>query len=1583
MECHGTGTPIGDPIETDAVARVFGDSGVYIGSVKPNLGHSEGASGLTSLIKAVLALENRVIPPNIKFTTPNPNIPFKSRNLIVPVEPTPWPEDGGERVSINSFGIGGANAHVILDSARSHHAHAVVAAPLSGPDPDTPQLLLFSANSNDSLNRMTEHYQAFVEQNPDKVGDLSYTLAHGREHLAYRAFKIASANRARTLSSVVKAPVGAGQKPPNVVMVFTGQGAQWPQMGKELIRSHPVFRTAIRCLDQHLQQVLGREGAHWIIEDELLKPSRTSRLGLAEFSQPLCTAVQLALVDTLAAAGIHPTAVVGHSSGEIAAAYAAGVLTAEDAIITAYSRGTAAKTQAWSGSMAAIGAGWEDVKPYLVPGVTVACENSPKSITISGDTDKVAQVVAHVKQSPPNGQEVMARLLKVDKAYHSHHMAEIGDYYHALLVEHGVAARGVPKCSFFSTVTGKLLEDGEELGPEYWRKNLESPVLFATGVSRILEHSLGKNAVFLEVGPHPALAGPLRQIAAQAQGSNAVPYASAMSRNQHCVESLLTAIGKLQQLAVPVDLAGVIPRGSGSLLPDLPRYPWAHQDSYWYESRLSKEWRHRKYAHHDLLGVRLAESTDIEPAWRNVFHVDNAPWVRDHKIIDDMVFPFSGYVALAGEAVRQVAGAEEGYGLRHVIVSTALVLTEGKPTEIITTLRPHRLTDSLDSQWWWEFTVASHNGQTWTKHCTGQVRALHSPLAPPIEVPPVPRALDQGKAYSIMQEAGLNYGPHFQSLEHIQAGTLERTATATVRVRHGDENCYHVHPVIIDACLQLLSVAATKGYHERHGMVMPTSIEHLSIRRCASADAVTLLASAVLSRLGSINGSAHCFANGETILQMSGARLSPVPGEADAESRDTHTTARYEWGPHVDFMNLTRLVRSPAEAAPFSAALAELTQLCVVYSQRRLADITTELPHMQLYRSWIQRQGGSVDPTIRGMKDWEPFNSANALVQGLQATPMAGVALAMLKVLSSITSVARGQLSPFDILLSDDTLAKVDVLKDEYDIAPLLKRLAHSKPNLRVLELGAGTGTSTSANLEHLTHEDGCIRYSSYTFAASQSGMLAAAKERFREQPNMQYVALDIGRDLAEQNFEGRQFDLIIASNVLHTTPNLSRTLANVRGLLHPGGMLLLQELWPASKWINYICGVLPSWWAGAGDDRRDEPYVDLARWETELKAAGFDAPATVACDLNNVMLVRPASAQASAPASEVILVTRDSSTVSDALDAVTNSLEARGHKVRRCSLDDTILTTGQQQDVIALLDLDAPFFDDLDEARFGAFRSLAAGIGQEGGILWVTAPSQLGRCREPAFAQVLGAARTIRTEMGVNFATCEVQDAAGAAGQIAAVFDKFRSQRRRGDAVDFEYTVNDDGAVCVGRYYPFALGDHLVSTDPADRVVLETERAGLLSALKWARRSSEPLTGDKVEVQTYSAGLNFRVSFDEWDNPNAPVKATDTHILLGCAECQRDCRGPRRGLRARGCRDSVARRTRSRGHARRRPCHAFQPRLVCDVNHRLLKALCQDTGQSLLRRRRHDALRVRHGHVLPVQHRPPAAGPSEFFSPV
>ncbi|KAL0942745.1 polyketide synthase [Colletotrichum truncatum] len=1463
VECHGTGTPIGDPIEAGAVARVFGGSerGVYIGSVKPNLGHSEGASGLTSLIKTVMALENRTIPPNIKFTPLNPNIPFEERNIKIANEPTPWPEDGYERASVNSFGIGGTNAHAILESARSQGVKPVKVSAKT----TEPQLLVFSANSSESLKKMTEAYQSFIVSNPEKLEQVAYTLANGREHHAYRSFAITSGGGNFVPSPSSRAP----QQAPKLVMVFTGQGAQWPAMGIELLQQdNSVFQTTIRKLDEYLQEAIG--SGEFSIEAELLKRGKKSRLELAEVSQPLCTAVQIGLLDSLASVGVKPDAVVGHSSGEIAAAYASGALTAQEAIVTAFHRGSVAKLQNRAGAMAAIGLGWDDVKTYLEgTTATVACENSPSSVTISGDTKAVEAVVQKIKQSPPNGKEVLARLLKVDKAYHSYHMAEVGEQYMALLT--GVSGRAPRKdCLFYSSVTGDLLDEGKTLGPWYWQSNLENPVLFATAVTNILQNKdLGKPA-FLEIGPHAAMGGPLRHIMAKSSAS--LPYISSMMRNQDCIESYLSAIGKLHQLNFPIDFRKLKPQDEAlTYLPDLPRYAWDHEESYWYESRLAKEWRHRKFPYHELLGVRIAESTDIEPSWRNMFHLEHSAWIRDHVIVEDIVYPFAGYIGMAAEAIRQVSGIEEGFALRHVVVSTALVVTDDKPVELITTLRPHRLTDSLDGQWW-EFSISSHNGLAWTRHCVGQVKALErNGKTSGRDIPKMARKIASRKAYNMMQQAGLCYGPNFQALQEIKTGTVESTAAAKVyRPKFDVESTskmarYHLHPIIVDACLQILSLAATKGYTKKHGMVIPTLIEEIKVFRTETD--VDISASASVNGVGAIIGLAECVdSTGEAVLQMKGACLSPLPGqETSADAKDTHPTARYQWAPQIDFMDEASLIdriENDSDRAAYMKALDDITSKCIYYIQEQLNGLQTPVPHLKKYNDWINQRASK---SVR-VESEDLLKSITDQAISLKDTPAAGVAAAIVKVANRITTIFQGQDNPLGLLIEDNSLNQVNLLRDlGFDASRLIQQLAHSKPSLKILELGGDTGAHTSELLNSLILKDGRVMYSTYTFSDSSSGMVSAAKEQFKLTPNMQFTTLDINRDLEEQSFGDEQYDVIIATNILHTSAILGEGLANVRKLLRPSGRLLLTEFSSTSKWMNLILGLLPWWWSGEKDGRAEEPYANTQHWETALRNAGLGTAAILAdteqesLRRNNLMIVKPIDDKGTDVLAASNTITLLELTKSDKPNPIVSSLEAAGFKVNRRVFGEDEVPA--REDVIALLDQDSAFFDKLDTYRYDAFKKLVETISNSGArLFWVTRLCQMA-CEDPAYAQVLGTARTLRSELSVRFATCEVDDFDSSIDSVVEVFEKFQGNCIEGDDEvdpDYEYSIVDK-VVHVGRFAPFSLEEELLSSDESGRVVLETKKPGILAALNWVRRDAQKLQGDLVEVQTYAAGLNFR----------------------------------------------------------------------------------------------------------------------------
>ncbi|KAF1949245.1 hypothetical protein CC80DRAFT_581693 [Byssothecium circinans] len=1308
VECHGTGTPVGDPIETNAVARVFGDSGVYIGSVKPNLGHSEGASGLTSLIKAVLSLENRTIPPNIKFTSGSLKIPFEERKLKVPLEATPWPEDRLERVSVNSFGIGGSNAHAILDSARSFNlpspsaTHPIEVSPFSSEN--NPHLLVFSTTSSSSLQKMVSDFRAWIGKNPDKLEDLAYTLANRREHLSHRSYMIASIdNIPDTASQGMK----SGNVSFNLVMVFTGQGAQWPRMGRELLlRDDLVFRDSIRALDKHLQDV--PNAPQWTIEEELLKPARKSRVQKAELSQPLCTAVQIALVDLFDSIGINPSVVVGHSSGEIAAAYAAGALTAKEAIVVAWQRGLAAKEQIRPGAMAVIGLGREAVSKYISPPkVVIACENSPRSVTISGDAEAVHVALERIQKENP---DITARLLKVDKAYHSYHMTEVGDFYTKALRKYlptlvdrksrPVVHRSDPGRNpvFFSSVsgTGESMSI-EDLCGSYWQRNLESPVLFKGAIDAILKRI--PNVAFLEIGPHAALAGPVRQtIAASAPTSTStVPYFGTMNRGENCAVSFLAAVGRLFELNLGVDFTPLTSKTIS--LAGLPHYPWDHDANYWRESRISHEWRYRKFPAHPLLGIRQLESTTLEPSFRNMLLLDNSPWLRDHCIEGNVIFPCAGYVSMIGEGIRQISTqrldnnqGENSFTIRNMVLNSALVLNEDSAAELVTTFRPVRLTDSLDSRWWY-WTIASHNGYIWTKHCSGEA-TYEEDIVPEAasDIDKLPRKVDGQKYYSVLNRAGIEYGPKFQRLSEIRTGTIEGVSAA--KLAHnlcGDEASYHLHPALIDGCIQSGPLAATRGHIEaKHYRRVPTKIDRVVVHRIdAEADMYAAASAVFIKGSGEVVSRVQCIANGKVVLDMQGARLSPLE---EAATANTEAIEKDE-------------EKAPTSLMPrklYTPVLDKMVRLCFIYSQNRIQKLRENnmlpgtLPeHVHNYMNWIESQVSREDDmALKTLEEPPMLEEIRALERQLKGTPVEDCATAIIKVQQNIDGICSGSTDPLEMLLADGTLTKIYVATDACDRSEFIRHLAHSKPNLRILEIGAGTGASTASLLKHLVLPVGQPLYSKYTFTDISPGFVPAAKERFRNYKNIDYRVLDISKDPAGQAFaEDEKYDLIIATNVLHATKSLQETLRHIRKLIdHRDGRLLLHELDSPSKWPNYIFGTLPGWWYGAPDGRAEQPYVSPARWTRELTEAGFELDAVIRdaeepYQLNAIMVAR-AKSRSSQVGKSVVLLAGQGEPLAD---HVTSHLVERGYTVNRRELGNILPLPVVDQDIISLLDAKPP----------------------------------------------------------------------------------------------------------------------------------------------------------------------------------------------------------------------------------------------------------------------------------------------------
>ena len=711
FECHGTGTPVGDPIEVSAIGNVFSQSKspqdpLYVGSIKTNLGHTESASAIAGIMKVVLALEAGIIPPSIGVSTLNPKIDFEKANVKVLTEVAPWPTGQLRRASINSFGYGGANGHCIIDhvtnylphyvkpgiitdtekrlqayqtangnvvfsdrleikshttDARSLPSHFPVTKKLGTSkrvDADTRQLVLlpFSAHNESSLKlNMATLASVF---NKHSLADIAYTLGAKRTMFSQRSFRIIDKRNPIQGMDVDQRVYSSPAEPARLGFIFTGQGAQWHAMGCELFE-YRIFKDAIQFLDCVVTLIkidTPTSSDNWTIEEILAGNCHKDVINRPEVSQTVCTAVQIGIVDLLASWSIRPTGVVGHSSGEMAAAYAAGRITAAESIAAAYFRGQAVSKNKRNGAMIAVGLNLDDALGYIERQgeddlIKVAAINSPNSITLSGDFAAVTKLSARLEED-----DVFNRLLKTGgNAYHSHHMGTLGSDYSDMLSVGLTRLRELGLCNlnlrysripWVSSVTPSKSASGVglETGPSYWRSNLEQPVRFSEAVTNLMAlRDVDRPLIDLivEIGPHPALKSPLDQILTSL--GKGLQYSHSLKRSEDGRVSILQLVGTLFGLNYPVDLAAVNSvdekEGNGQGLVqgctaiDLPPYQYVYGPVSYYESRFSREYRSRSVARHDLIGSKLPGNAKLRPQWRNILRLKSLTWLGDHRLL--------------------------------------------------------------------------------------------------------------------------------------------------------------------------------------------------------------------------------------------------------------------------------------------------------------------------------------------------------------------------------------------------------------------------------------------------------------------------------------------------------------------------------------------------------------------------------------------------------------------------------------------------------------------------------------------------------------------------------------------------------------------------------------------------------------------------------------------------------------------------------------------------------------------------------------------------------------------------------------
>lgn len=763
--------------------------------------------------------------------------------------------NSADRVTnLSCVGFGGTNAHVILESYEPDHRNAV--------QKENSQAIFlpftFSAASEKSLAGGIEAFAKYLADNKSiDLRNLVDTLNFKRSVFPFR--KSFSATTVETLLSKMEAAVAKSDNIASVSVtpaegkilgVFTGQGAQWPTMGRELIKNSAFARRILEKLQNALDSLPEADQPTWSIAQELMAPAARSQMGKATLSQPLCTVVQIILVDMLRIAGIHFDAVVGHSSGEMGAAYAAGYLTAEDAVKIAYYRGVhstlAANPSGDKGGMMAIGTTLEDAEQLCeledIQGrVSVAACNSRSSVTLSGDIDALETVKEALVD-----EGKFVRMLKVDTAYHSHHMLPCaGPYTNSLeACNIQIQTPSDSKCTWFSSVTGKAMNpDDASLRSTYWTQNMTGRVNFAQAIEAALE-SHGSFSVAIEVGPHPALKGPALQTIQDVTGSS-VPYCGTLERGKNDLEAFADTLGfGLSYIAKEVlTLENFVHTVSPDATPtkplkDLPSYAWEHDRVYWMETRLGRAFRTRDRPVHELLGTFSHEGSIRELRWRNVLSPGEVPWLHGHKLQGVIVFPGSGYVSMAIEAAMIYAGDRSVrlLEIQNLIMGKAMVFESDRSTaDIQFTLNIDSTSDDeVKASFHLEGTTNQDSDELVT-FCTGSLTIGYgvpdAKLLPPRSLPLIDTVpVDEDFFYSSLLPIGYEYSRDFKALTGMHRTT--DACTALIKQPQNDEkkSSLLVHPGVLDCAIQAVILAlCSPGDNRLWSLHVPTKISRLRL----------------------------------------------------------------------------------------------------------------------------------------------------------------------------------------------------------------------------------------------------------------------------------------------------------------------------------------------------------------------------------------------------------------------------------------------------------------------------------------------------------------------------------------------------------------------------------------------------------------------------------------------------------------------------------------------------------------------------------------------------------------------------------
>jgi acyl transferase domain-containing protein/acyl carrier protein len=1256
VETHGTGTSLGDPIEAQALAAALGENRgepLMMGSVKTNIGHLESAAGIAGLIKTVLMIQHGVIPPHLHLQKLNPHIPWDELPLTIPTRRISW-QASEKFAGISSFGFSGTNAHIVLSSPPvPSRQHSEIERPH--------HLLALSARSETALRQLAGLYAGHLADQDMAAADIAFTANAGRSHFAYRlALPVGALEETRRKLSAFADGAEPGEcyygkqqstRRPRVAFLFTGQGAQYTGMARQLYDTHPVFRASLDKCDEILRPYLERPLLSVMFAENEVDAALIHETA---YTQPVMFTVEYALAALWQSWGVQPAFVMGHSVGEYVAACVAGVFRLEDGLKLIAARARLMQQLPAGGAMAAVFADEALVTSAIAPYVdrlSIAAINGPSNIVISGAEQALNTVLDGLA-----AQGVKSRRLTVSHAFHSPLMEP-------MLGEFGRVAASIqysePNIGLISNVTGKLAAQAQVADPGYWVEHVRKPVRFGEAVTHL--QGLGCD-VFIEIGPNPTLLSMGQRCLPDGYGA----WLPSLRQGKDDWQTILSSLAQLYTLGADVDWKGFdAPYIRRKVA--LPTYPF-QRERYWIKPSRSRGDRRviPVQQDHPLLGNRLNQAGIKETLFESYLNLDGLPFLADHRIHGRLILPSPAYMEM------MLSAAETHFGplastrqivLDNFVIHEALVIPDEEVVHVQTVLSPEGEGASIQ--------VFFEQNAKWRLSASGQI---HPAVTPVVEREPLSaiqaRCLEDvtvAACYDGLAKLSLELGESFQGVSSIHRADGEvicRMQMPSSIVSQADTYRF-IHPAFLDACFHPIGQAFSNVSTQLREAYLLLGLDHLRfMERPAAAFWSHIKLRGDLARLGTQETFAADIYlyndDGRLLGELTGISLKRARPEMlfrSTQERFHDLLYRVEWqpqprpavvgsgsslcspvkveqilAPRVDEISAANQMFLYDEMLPLldqvggkyvAGALYRLglsfepgvnfgmeelaTKLGIVPRQRALFKRLLEM----LVEDDILRKTGQGWQVIKRPTagdfdmDWERL---------LERFPAFTTELTMVaRCTRGLADALSGKADPLQLIFPAGSMADAEKLYQDAPVARTHNTLVREavgavisklpdRNRLRILEIGAGTGGTTSYVLPILPADQ-----TRYVFTDVSPVFTTRAAEKFGQYGFIEYKTLDISRDPLAQGFEPHSFDLIIAANVLHATPDIRATLRNVRLLLASQGELILYEAVGKQRFSDLTVGLTEGWWSFIDKDLRPE-YALLSReqWGGVLGEVGF-----------------------------------------------------------------------------------------------------------------------------------------------------------------------------------------------------------------------------------------------------------------------------------------------------------------------------------------------------------------------------------------